>query len=283
MKSVDRPAVQGQPRTRRRPGAHAGRRHTTRRPGPREAAASRREQLLFVRYQRDGDLAARSELVERFLPLAYKLAARYRGRSEPYEDLVQVASVGLVKAIDRFQPDRGSDFVSYAAPTILGELKRYFRDSGWALHLPRSMQERVMALDRAVERLSADLGSSPTPAQVAVEMGLSVEDVLEAMVAAAGYGTVSLEAPTRSSDGDGAAINDALGASDEGFELAEHRTALDRALRALDGRERSIVHLRFAEDLTQAEIAQRLGISQMHVSRLIRRSLERLRLVVGEE
>jgi RNA polymerase sigma-B factor len=252
------------------------------RPGPQASADKRRQQLLFLRYHRDGDLAARRELIERFLPLARMLARRYERRSEPSEDLVQVASLALVKAIDRFEIDRGNEFSSFAVPTILGELRRYFRGAGWALHVPRGMQERVLDLSRAVERLSADLGTSPTPQQIAAEMSLPVEEVLEAMVAAEAHDTLSLDAPAGSPDNDDTAVADAVGVIDEGFELAERRPAVARALKVLPERERSILHLRFVEDLTQSEIARRLGISQMHVSRLIRRSLDRLRIAVGE-
>jgi RNA polymerase sigma-B factor len=250
---------------------------------PQAADAKRRQRLLFLRYQRYGDVAARHELIEAFLPLARMLAKRYERRSEPSEDLVQVASLGLVKAIDRFDIERGNEFSSYAVPTILGELRRHFRDSGWALHVPRGMQERVLALGDAVEQLSADLGTSPTPRQIAEHLGVDTEEVLEAMAAAAAHDTVSLDAPLRPhQEGDDATIADGIGALETGFDLAEHRSAIALALKALRPRERLILELRFAEDLTQSEIAQRLGISQMHVSRLIRASLDRIRAQVGE-
>jgi RNA polymerase sigma-B factor len=241
----------------------------------------RQEEALFVRYQRRGDMAAREELVERFLPLARRLARRYERASEPLEDLVQVASVGLVKAIDRFETEHGAGFSSYAVPTILGELKRHFRDSGWALHVPRGMQERVLKVNEAVEQLAGELGRSPTPQEVAGELGLDAEDVLEAMEAGAAYDTVSLDAPLRSSDGERTSFSDSVGTTDDRFDLVEHSATLGRALRAMPERERSILYLRFAEGLTQVEIAERIGISQMHVSRLIRRALERLRVVAG--
>ena len=244
----------------------------------------RSENALFDRYRRDGDVAARAELIERFLPLARKLARRYGRRGEPLDDLVQVATLGLIKAIDRFEAERGTAFSSYAVPTIVGELRRHFRGTGWALHLPRDMQERVLAVGVTVDRLSASLGASPSPQQVAGDMGLTVEEVLEAMVAAEGHDTVSLDAPAYVADDDGsnASIADAVGALDERFELAERRPGLVRALRSLQVRQRTILYLRFVEDLTQSEIGRRLGISQMHVSRLTREALERLRLLVGE-
>ena len=239
-----------------------------------------REQLLFERFQRDGDLAARAELVERFLPLARKLARRYERASEPLDDLIQVASLGLLKAIDRFDADRGDAFSSYAVPTILGELKRHFRDSGWSVHVPRGLQERVLEVNAAVERLSRDLGRSPSPQQVALKLDLPVERVLEAMEAGAAYDTVSLDRPRRSLDEEpGGTLADGIGETDDRFELVEDRLTIGRGVRALPQRERTILYLRFAEGLTQAEIGERMGMSQMHVSRLIRRAIDRLRAV----
>jgi RNA polymerase sigma-B factor len=274
---------------RARPHARTGRHHAN----PQQAngvldhvrylSDSKREEILFIRYQRNGDMAAREELVQRFLPLARRLARRYERASEPLDDLVQVASIGLVKAIDRFEAEHGAGFSSYAVPTILGELKRHFRDSGWALHVPRGMQERVLKVNEAVEHLSGELGRSPSPQQVADELELSVEDVLEAMEAGAAYDTVSLDAPLRSSDDERTTFADSLGETDGRFDLIEHSATLGRALRAMPERERSILYLRFAEGLTQVEIAERIGISQMHVSRLIRRALERLRVVAGAD
>jgi RNA polymerase sigma-B factor len=248
---------------------------------PDRAAAIRLEQFLFHRYQSDGDLAARRQLIERYLPLARSLARRYDGRGESFDDLVQVASLGLVKAIDRFDAERGLSFSSYAVPTMLGELRRYFRDTGWALHVPRALQERVLEVNAAVERLSRDLGSSPSPQQVAEELDLPVEDVLEAIEANTAYATSSLETPLRSSDDDSHSIADTIGAVDERFELIEGRASISQALKTLPERERLILHLRFVEDLTQSEIAQRIGVSQMHVSRLIRQALEQVRLAAG--
>ena len=216
---------------------------------------------LFERYRRDGELAAREQLVRRFLPLARNLARRYGGRSVPLEDLVQVACVGLVKAIDRFEPDHGAAFTSYAVPTVVGELRRHFRDSSWALHMPRSMQERVLEIRGSAERLSGELGRSPTPGQVAGDVGRPLEDVLEAMQAGDAYTTVSLDSPLRI-DHEDVTVADSLGETDERLELAEHRPAITDALNALAERERSIVYLRFVKDLTQTEIAERLGISQ---------------------
>ncbi|HEX6461583.1 MAG TPA: SigB/SigF/SigG family RNA polymerase sigma factor [Thermoleophilaceae bacterium] len=239
----------------------------------------RREQLLFHRHQCDGDLRARRELIERYLPLARSLARRYEGRGESLDDLMQVASLGLVKAIDRFDADRGISFSSYAVPTMLGELRRYFRDYGWTLHVPRDTQERVLKVNAAVERLSGRLGRSPSPEQVAEELDLPVEEVIEAIEANVAYHTASLDTPLHSGDGETKSIAETFGETDKRFDLIEDRTSVGKALRALPERDRLILHLRFIEDLTQTEIAERLGISQMHVSRLIRRALEQARML----
>jgi RNA polymerase sigma-B factor len=242
---------------------------------------ARDEQVLFHRYQLYRDQAAREELVQRFLPLARRLARRYERGPEPLEDLVQVASLGLVNAIDRFDAGRGLGFSTFAVPTILGELKRYFRDSCWSLHVPRGMQERVLEMNAAVDSLSRELGRSPTSQQLADELDVSAEDVVEIIEAGAAYSTTSLDAPARSSESEEADLIGTLGETDDRLDLVEHGAALGRALRVLPERERRILFLRFAEGLTQAEIGQRIGISQMHVSRLIRRSLERIRVVAG--
>jgi RNA polymerase sigma-B factor len=233
--------------------------------------------LLFLRYQRDGDLQARRLLIERFLPLARSLARRYDGRGESLDDLLQTASLGLVKAIDRFEPQRGLSFSSYAVPTILGELRRYFRDSGWALHVPRGTQELVLKVNATVEQLSGELGRSPSPQQVAAELNLPVEEVLEAIEANAAFETTSLDTPLRSGGEDSQTLAESLGASDERFELVEERVSIGPAIKQLPEREQMILQLRFGDNLTQSEIAEKVGVSQMHVSRLIRRALERVR------
>ena len=239
--------------------------------------STREDRRLLLRYHEHGDAAAREELVERFLPLARQLARRYQRTNEPLDDLMQVASVGLVKAIDRFDPKRGTAFSTYAVPTILGELKRYFRDSGWAVHVPRGMQERVLEVNRAVTELSRTLGRSPTPAELASETDLTLEEVLEAMEAATAHDSVALDAPRSSEEDEGESVAERLGAVDPGYELAEYSATLGPELSALPERDRLVLHLRFVEDLTQSEIAERIGVSQMHVSRLIRAALAKLR------
>jgi len=193
------------------------------------------------------------------------------------DDLFQVASMGLVKAVDRFDPSRGVAFSSYAVPTILGELKRYFRDVGWAVHVPRSIQERVLEVNRAVSELSRTLGRSPTPAELASATDFTHEEVLEAMEAATAYDSVPLDAPRPGGDDDDDGVVERLGADDPGFELAEYSATLAPELQALPERDRLVLYLRFVEDLTQSEIATQIGVSQMHVSRLIRSALAKLR------
>ena len=248
-------------------------------PTPNAATAPRRGRsnaTLLIRYHRTGDLAAREELVERCLPLARDLARRYTYTDEPFDDLFQVASLGLIKAIDRFDPDRGAKFTSYAAPTILGELKRHFRDKGWALHVPRDLQERTLAVSRETEALSKQLGRSPKPREVADAIGCSVEEVLEAQQAAASYEAASLDAPTARDDDQAAPLVDLLGGEDSAYELVADRDAIASSWKALPDVERSVLELRFMHNLNQREIGERIGYSQMHVSRLLRRALSRL-------
>jgi RNA polymerase sigma-B factor len=249
----------------------------------RDPQARIREDLRLLQlYHETGDTAAREAVIERFLPLARQLARRYERPDEPIDDLVQVASMGLVKAVDRFEPSRGVAFSSFAVPTILGELKRYFRDVGWAVHVPRSIQERVLDVNRAVTELSRTLGRSPTPAELADATEFTHEEVLEALEAATAYDSVPLEAPRLSDEEGGEGVADRFGVEEPGYELAEYSASLGPELRALPKRDRLVLYLRFVEDMTQSEIAECIGVSQMHVSRLIRRALARLRSGVGE-
>jgi RNA polymerase sigma-B factor len=234
---------------------------------------------LLLRYQRHGEEAAREELVRRLMPLARRTARRYRRANEPLDDLLQVAVLGLVKAIDRFDPERGTAFSSYAVPTMLGELKRHFRDNGWAVHVPRGVQERVLAVENALAVLGRVSAGAVTVPQIARHCGISEEEVLEALEAATAHDAVSLDAHRFGDEADGSAYADVVGEEDGRYELIEYGATIAPALRALDRRDRLVLHLRFAEDLTQAEIADRIGISQMHVSRLLRRALDRLRVV----
>ncbi len=247
-------------------------------------AAARNERLadqdaLFARWQQHHDPRARDQLTEHFLPLAKSLARRYRRSSEPFEDLVQVASLGLIKAIDRFDPSRGLAFSSFAVPTILGELKRYFRDSGWAVHVPRGAQERSRKIEEASRVLTGRTGRPPTVNELSQLLELSQEEVLEGLEAGQAYATVSLDAPRPDVDdgSGGETYIDTIGGEDQRLAIADELVSTEMAISRLDIRDRRILYLRFVEDLTQTEIADQIGVSQMQVSRLLRRSLTRLR------
>jgi len=245
-----------------------------------DAASSRAQNeplRLFVRWQQHGDAAAREVLLRRYMPLARSLARRYGRSSEPFEDLLQVAALGLLKALDRYDAERGHQFASFAVPTILGEMRRYFRDSGWAVHVPRAAQELALRVRDAQERLANDHGRAPTVNRLAEYLELDTEDVIDALQIVEAYATVSLDAPRQGGDDEIVAYGTTFGEDDERYELVELDMTLTAVLKHLQPRERLILHLRFVEDLTQTEIAERVGISQMQVSRLLRRSLERLR------
>jgi RNA polymerase sigma-B factor len=244
------------------------------------AARARAERRLLQRAH-GGDAAAREALVERFLPLARQLARRYQRAGEQLDDLVQVASLGLLKAVDRFDPERETAFSSFAVPTILGELKRHFRDKSWSVRVPRDLQELAVRLEPASEQLALDLRRAPTLGEIAEHLSTTVEQVLEAREAAGAYRAVSLDR-TRDDDDEGEGPAIAIGVEDPGFSVAEDAATVDRLLNVLNEREREVLRLRFQEDLTQAEIGERVGVSQMHVSRLIRQSIAQLRAAVEE-
>jgi RNA polymerase sigma-B factor len=233
----------------------------------------------FVEYARTRDQNLRDELVASHLPLAEYLARRFSNRGEPLDDLIQVASLALLKAVERFDPDRGLEFSTFATPTIVGELKRHFRDKGWAVRVPRRVQELHLHLSSVVSSLAQELGRSPTIPEIAREAGASEEEVLEAMEAGRAYRLSSIDAPRagEGSDDEGGGISARLGEDDPGLGHVELRMELSPLLDSLPERERTILHLRFFEGLTQSEIAARLGISQVHVSRLLARSLQQLR------
>jgi len=243
------------------------------------------EQLreLFVRWRRDGDAAAREALVERFLPLARSLARRYDRSSEPFEDLLQVASLGLLKAIDRFDAARGHSFPSFAVPTILGEMRRYFRDCGWSVHVPRGDQERALRVRDAQETLANERGHAPTVGQLAEYLELDAEQVLDALQAIQAYESLSLDAPRPGSDEEGTTYGEAMGDEDERYELVELDATVVEALGHIPARERAMLHMRFVKDMTQTQIAEQLGLSQMQISRLLRRSLEQLRALTRDD
>jgi RNA polymerase sigma-B factor len=230
----------------------------------------------FRAYRRAPTIEARNALVEEHLALAEHLARRFAHRGETADDLRQVALIGLLKAVERFDPDRQVLFSSFATPTILGELKRHFRDRGWAVRVPRRVQELHLMLGRATADLSQDLGRPPTPKEIAEHAGTTEEEVLEGMEASSLYRLPSIDAGRADDDSDGGNAASRLGGDDPEMEAVEHRLAIEEVMQHLRPRERSIVFLRFYEGLTQSEIAERVGISQMHVSRLLSRSLETL-------
>jgi RNA polymerase sigma-B factor len=238
---------------------------------------------LLRRYHQGGDLEAREQLIEQYLPLVRSLARRYANRGEQLEDLVQVGAIGLIKAIDRFDVDRGVELSTYATPNIIGEIKRHFRDKGWSIRVPRGLQELNVRLSQLLERLTAELERSPTIPELAEAAGVTEEEVLEALESGQAYTTVSLSAPT--SQGEDGQVDplESLGELEHAYEVSEDRAVLAPGLEALDERERRILHLRFWEGLTQSQIAAQVGISQMHVSRLIRRSLEKIRAEIAAD
>lgn len=232
---------------------------------------------LFVRWHQQRDTRARDALVERYLPLARKLARRYTGAREPFEDLLQVASLGLVKAVDRFDPSRGTAFSSFAVPTIVGELKRYFRDLGWSVHVPRGAQEQALRIEAAQEALSARTGRPPSVQELAQYLELSIEEVLESLETAAAHHSFSLDVPRDDGEGESSTLADTFGEEDERYEIVEASATIASAARRLSPRERRILGPRFLKDLTQTQIAAEIGVSQMQVSRILRRALARLR------
>ncbi|HZR15150.1 MAG TPA: SigB/SigF/SigG family RNA polymerase sigma factor [Acidimicrobiia bacterium] len=231
----------------------------------------------FVEYRRTGSRRLRDALVEEHVGLAEYLARRFADRGESFDDLRQVALVGLLKAVERFEPDRGLRFSTFATPTIVGELKRHFRDRGWALRVPRRVQELHLQLVKVVGTLSQELGRSPTPDEIARRTGTRVEDVLEAMEAGGVYRLASLDAALANEERSSLDLSARLGEDETEFEGVEQREELAGLLSNLPPRERRIVYLRFFDGLTQSEIANEVGISQMHVSRLLTKSLESLR------
>jgi RNA polymerase sigma-B factor len=247
----------------------------------RDGLSSERE--LWKRFAKNHDSATREELVHRYLPFARSLALRYRGASESFDDLLQVASLGLVNAIDRFDPSRGIPFPAFASPTILGELKRHFRDRVWTVRVPRGLHDRMAEVDKAITKLTVELQRSPSVAEIAERLEVDPTEVLEVLEANHNRRPLSLDRPIGGDDADEAPAAEWVGEEDEGFELVEGRATLESALPELDERERLVLQLRFVEDLTQSQIAERIGHSQMHVSRILRRTLERIRKQVDEE
>jgi RNA polymerase sigma-B factor len=246
-----------------------------------DATRAREERLLFTRLAQGRDPVLRAQLVERYLPLARQLARRYQRPEEPLDDLMQVASLGLVKAIDRFDCTREVAFSSYAVPTILGEIKRHFRDRTWSVRVPRDLQEMALKVERAVNELTRDLHRQPTVDELGRHLGITQEVALEALQAAGAYHATSLDTPRGTETEPGDTLADTIGGDEDGYGLAEDRATIDRLMRTITPREREVLRLRFEQDMTQAEIGEIIGVSQMQVSRLIRQAVARLRLAAG--
>ena len=237
----------------------------------------RNDRELLRRYHEHGDLQAREQLINQYMSLVRSLARRYSYRGEQLEDLVQIGAIGLIKAIDRFDLERGVELTTYATPNIIGEIKRHFRDKGWAVRVPRGLQELNVRLSRLIERLTVELGRSPKIVELAEAAGVTEEEVLEALESSRAYSSLSLSGGGGGDDDDDLDPLESIGTEEHMYEVSEDRALLEPGWRVLDDRERRILHLRFFEGLTQSQIAQQVGISQMHVSRLIRRSLEKIR------
>jgi RNA polymerase sigma-B factor len=235
------------------------------------------EQILLERYHATRDQAARDALVDRYLPFARGLARRFDGRGETLPDLIGVASVGLLKAIDGFDPGKGKSFEAYAAPTILGEIRRHFRDKCWALHVPRGVRDLTPLVSRATDQLFGKLGRAPTLQELSDELSVSVEDVLDALEASSAARPASLNEPDRGAIGEGPTLADRVGEVDAGYERVEGRVAIESRIGELSERTKQVLRMRFEEDLTQSEIARRIGVSQMQVSRILRRAFTQLR------
>jgi RNA polymerase sigma-B factor len=241
------------------------------------ASTREREKELWRRLKGGRDQRAREELVALHMPMARRMAGRYAGISEPYDDLVQVASLGLLNAIDRFDVDQGTPFLGFAKPTIMGELKRYFRDKVWTIRVPRSIHDRMAAIEKATEELTEKTSRPPQPQQIADRLEIDIAEVLEALEARENRRPLALDRPLRGGAGEETSTPEWIGDFDAGYELVEDRLAVEAALPGLDDREREVLRLRFVEDLPQSKIAAQIGCSQMHVSRLLRSTLERLR------
>jgi RNA polymerase sigma-B factor len=241
------------------------------------------ERELLLRVRESGDRAARDELITRYLPLARSLARRFASRGQPVDDLIQVGSIGLIKAIDRFDLERGVELSTYATPTILGEIKRYFRDKGWAVKVPRALQDLNVRLNRIIEHMTVDLHRSPTIAELATAAAVSEEEVVEALESGRAYTSVSIFSGGSGEDEESLELLDCLGREEQAYDVFEQRRLLAPAMERLDPRERLILHLRFFEGMTQTQVAARIGISQMHVSRLIRKSIDSLRETMTQQ
>lgn len=242
-----------------------------------------RTRELFRRYKEEGDEDARQQLIVNHLNLVRFLAARFKNRGEPLEDLVQVGTIGLIKAIDRFDPSRGLEFTTYATPTILGEIKRHFRDKGWSVRVPRRLQELSAKVNQATDELTNELQRSPSVEEIAQKIGVSVDEVLEAMESSSAYSSVPLEGSGSGDDDEAPAVIDHYASVDEDLAASDDRMVLEDAIKDFSPREQEIIRMRFVDGLTQVEIAKKLGVSQVQVSRLLRRTLKKVQDKIDPE
>ncbi len=243
----------------------------------------RHDRELLARYHRTRDRRDRDAVVERFMPLARRLAGRYNRRPDSLDDLNQVAALALVKAVDRFDPTRGLAFSSYAVPTIVGEIKRHFRDHGWAVRPPRALAERAMHVEGAARQFTVEHQRAPTVAELCRQTELTEEEVLDALHAGRAATASSLDAPISKQDDAGSSLGERIGVDENGYGIVEQRALLDGLLRGVSARDREILHMRYFEDMTQAEIGAAFGVSQMQVSRLVRSSIERMQMIAGAQ
>jgi RNA polymerase sigma-B factor len=253
---------------------------------PELAARRRRDRAdreLFARYRHTGDRRDRDAIVERFMPLARRLAGRYNRRPDSLDDLTQVAALALVKAVDRFDPTRGIAFSSFAVPTIVGEIKRHFRDHGWAVRPPRALAERALRVEATARQFSVEHHRAPTVAELCQRSGLTEEDVLDALHAGRAANASSLDAAVSRQDEETMSLGDRIGVDDDGYAIAEQRVLLEGLMRGVPTRDREILHMRYFEDMTQAQIGDVFGVSQMQVSRLLRHSIERMQIVADAQ
>ena len=252
-------------------------------PKGKDAWDKERTHELFRLYKEKGDEEARDQLIVSHLNLVRFLASKFKNRGEPLDDLVQVGTIGLIKAIDRFDPERDLEFTTYATPTILGEIKRHFRDKGWSIRVPRRLQELSAKVNQATDELTVELQRSPSVEEIAAKLGVGAEEILEAMESSGAYTSVSLEAGGSSEDDEAPALIDRLGSVDEDLDASDDRMVIDDAIRDFSPREQEIVRMRFIDGLTQVEIAKRLGVSQVQVSRLLRRTLRKIQDKIDPE
>lgn len=259
------------------------RRREARRQRGRLAWDKERTHELFRRYKEEGDEDARQQLIVNHLNLVRFLAARFKNRGEPLEDLVQVGTIGLIKAIDRFDPSRGLEFTTYATPTILGEIKRHFRDKGWSVRVPRRLQELSSKVNQATDELTNELQRSPSVEEIAERIGVSVDEVLEAMESSSAYSSVPLEGSGSGDDDEAPAVIDHYATVDEDLAASDDRIVLEDAIKEFSPREQEVIRMRFVDGLTQVEIAKKLGISQVQVSRLLRRTLKKVQDKIDPE